>query len=309
MPRREKVSGSFDITYDPERSFGTRHENGTYTGIIGLLQRGEVDMAASPVFVRSDRFEVVRYGPVIYTSDCALIAVAGEPSVNAFGYLFVFDWQAWAVIIASVPLMSTALALVERRRPGSRNSFLLEAYDNTWDILSTFANKGHTANTESCAGRLLLSFWWLLVLVLTNEFAGHLMASIAIRSEPPRLRSVADVAYQTSIRPLIWKDTAFDTYVRKSPKPALRALTRLALRNRGFVSLDELYSEASLEQLYSGRAVLINDKTGSMHTLAKRCRLTGGRLYVAPELLFTTFSTIAYSKQLSAELQERIQEK
>ncbi|KAH6937267.1 hypothetical protein HPB50_026235 [Hyalomma asiaticum] len=303
------VPFSFDVTYDSERSFGTRHENGTYTGIVGLLQRGEVDLAASPVFLRSDRFDVVTYAPVIYTSHCALIAVAGEPSVNAFGYLFVFDWQAWAVIIASVPLMSAALALVERRRRGSRNSFALEAYDNVWDILSSFANKGHTANTESCAGRLLLSFWWLLVLVLTNEFAGHLMASIAIRSEPPRLHSVADVAYQTSIRPLIWKDTGFDAYVRTSPKPELRALTRLALRKRGFVTLSELYSDASLEQLYSGRAVLINDKDGSMYALAKRCRLTGGRLYVARELLFTTFSTIVYSKRLPSQLQERIQEK
>ncbi|KAL1419495.1 hypothetical protein MTO96_025404 [Rhipicephalus appendiculatus] len=208
------VPFSFDVTYDSERSFGIRLEDGNFTGIVGLLQRGEVDIAASPVFLRPDRFEVVGYGPVLYNSECTLIAVAGEPSVNAFGYLFVFDWQAWAVIIASVPLMATALALVERRRPGSGNSFVLEAYDNIWDILSSFAYKGHTTNTESYAGRLLLSFWWLLVLVLTNEFAGHLMASIAIKSEPPRLRSVEDVAYQTSIRPLIWKDTAFDTYIR-----------------------------------------------------------------------------------------------
>ncbi|KAH7954716.1 hypothetical protein HPB49_021207 [Dermacentor silvarum] len=269
------VPFSFDVTYDPKRSFGTRLGNGTYTGIIGLLQTG-----------------------------------------------------AWAIIIASVPLMSAALALIEKRRPRSGNTFALEAYDNIWDILSSFAYKGHTANTESYAGRLLLSFWWLIVLVLTNEFAGHLMASIAIKSEPPRFRSVADVAYQTSIRPLIWRDTAFDAYVRRimesnenlrisqiiflvqtSPRESLRSLTRLAQRKNGFVPLSELYSEASLEQLYSGRAVLINDRDGSMHILAKRCRVTGGRLYVAPEFLFTTFSTIAYSKQFPADLEERIQAK
>ncbi|KAH7954642.1 hypothetical protein HPB49_020478 [Dermacentor silvarum] len=208
-----------------------------------------------------------------------------------------------------VPLMSAGLAYVERRRPRNRDSFFREAYDNVWDILCSFAYKGHTAHTDSYAGRLLLSFWWLAVLVLTNEFAGHLMASIAIKSEPPRFRSVEDVAYQTSIRPLIWKDTAFDAYVRTSEKPSLRALTSLALRQDGFVPLSELYSQGSLEQLYSGRAVLINDRDGSMHMLAKHCRLTGGRLYVAPELLFTSFSTMAYSKRLPAELQKRIQAK
>ncbi|XP_075543837.1 glutamate receptor ionotropic, kainate glr-3-like [Dermacentor variabilis] len=88
------VPFSFDVTYDPQRSFGTRLENGSYTGIIGLLQKGEVDLAAASVFLQSDRAEVVTYAPVMYTSHCALIAVAGEPSVNAFGYLLVFDWQA-----------------------------------------------------------------------------------------------------------------------------------------------------------------------------------------------------------------------
>ncbi|XP_037567941.1 glutamate receptor ionotropic, kainate glr-3 [Dermacentor silvarum] len=303
------VPFSFHVTYDPQRSFGTRLDNGSYTGIIGLLQTGEVDLAASSVFLQSDRAEVVTYAPVMYTSHCALIAVAGKPSVNAFGYLLVFDWQAWVVIVAMVPLMSAGLAYVERRRPRNRDSFFREAYDNVWDILCSFAYKGHTAHTDSYAGRLLLSFWWLAVLVLTNEFAGHLMASIAIKSEPPRFRSVEDVAYQTSIRPLIWKDTAFDAYVRTSEKPSLRALTSLALRQDGFVPLSELYSQGSLEQLYSGRAVLINDRDGSMHMLAKHCRLTGGRLYVAPELLFTSFSTMAYSKRLPAELQKRIQAK
>ncbi|XP_049268874.1 uncharacterized protein LOC119383621 [Rhipicephalus sanguineus] len=169
--------------------------------------------------------------------------------------------------------------------------------------------KGHTTNTNSYAGRILLVFWWLAVFVLTNEFAGHLMASIAIKREPPRYRSVEDVAYQSSIRPLIWKDTAFDAYVRASPKDSLRALASLALRHDGFVPLSELYSEASLKQLYSGRAVLINDRDGSMYSLAKRCRVTGGRLYVAPEFLFTSFSTVAYSKKLPADLQKRIQTK
>ncbi|KAH7968411.1 hypothetical protein HPB52_008270 [Rhipicephalus sanguineus] len=157
----------FTVTYDPTRSFGTRLDNGTYTGIIGLLQKG-----------------------------------------------------AWTAIVASVPLMSALLAYAERRRRRNKENIFREAYDNTWDILASFAYKGHTTNTNSYAGRILLVFWWLAVFVLTNEFAGHLMASIAIKREPPRYRSVEDVAYQSSIRPLIWKDTAFDAYVRVCTKDA-----------------------------------------------------------------------------------------
>ncbi|KAH7954441.1 hypothetical protein HPB49_018459 [Dermacentor silvarum] len=40
-----------------------------------------------------------------------------------------------------------------------------------------------------------------------------------------------------------------------------------------------------------------------------QCRLTGGRLYVAPELLFTRFCTVAHSKRLDPELERRIHAK
>ncbi|KAH7964088.1 hypothetical protein HPB51_027674 [Rhipicephalus microplus] len=52
------------------------------------------DLAASPVLLRYDRTEVVTYAPILFTSHCVLIAVAGEPGVNAFSYLFVFHWEA-----------------------------------------------------------------------------------------------------------------------------------------------------------------------------------------------------------------------
>ncbi|KAL3245957.1 hypothetical protein MRX96_058046 [Rhipicephalus microplus] len=88
------VPFSYDIVYDQRLSFGVRLPNGTYTGIIGLIQSGTADLAAAPVLVRYDRTEVATYAPILFTSHCVLIAVAGEPGVNAFSYLFVFDWEA-----------------------------------------------------------------------------------------------------------------------------------------------------------------------------------------------------------------------
>ncbi|KAK8767736.1 hypothetical protein V5799_005484 [Amblyomma americanum] len=85
--------GSYEIMYDPRRTFGVRLANGSYNGIIGLLQTGAADLAAAPVIMRYDRAQVATYTPVLYTSQCALIAVAEEASVNAFSYFFVFDWE------------------------------------------------------------------------------------------------------------------------------------------------------------------------------------------------------------------------
>ncbi|XP_070390970.1 glutamate receptor ionotropic, delta-1-like [Dermacentor albipictus] len=300
------VPFSYDIVYDPRRSFGVRLTNGSYNGIIGLLHSGGADLAAAPVIVRYDRAEVVTYTPPMYSGHCALIAVAGEPSVNAFSYLFVFDWQVWAMLVACIPLVAAAVAFVEHRRLRTKGSFVWETYENTWDILRSFSYEGHTTKTKSHAGRLLFSIWWLTVLVLTNGFAGQLKASMAIKTEPPRFQSAIEIAYQTAIRPLMWKDTVFEVYVRTSTRPDLRALTSLVRRHGGFVPITDMYSEGAMKDLYSGRAVIISDRDVSMHMLAKQCRLTGGSLYVAPEELFTHFMTVAHSKRLPRALERRI---
>ncbi|XP_054930223.1 uncharacterized protein [Dermacentor andersoni] len=250
------VPFSYDVVYDHRLSFGVRLPNGSYTGIIGLLQSG-----------------------------------------------------VWAVLLATIPVVSAALAFVEKRRPRTKGSFIWEMYENAWDILRSFTYEGHTAQTKSHGGRLLYSLWWLTVLVLTNGFAGQLKASMAIKTEPTRFRSAGDVANQPAIRPLIWKHTVYETYVRTSERPSMQALTRQVHRHGGFVPIAELYSSAAMEQLYSGRAVIISDRIVTMNMLSKQCRLTGGRLYVAPELLFTRFFTVAHSKRLPPELERRIHAK
>ncbi|XP_049268871.1 uncharacterized protein LOC125757369 [Rhipicephalus sanguineus] len=182
-------------------------------------------------------------------------------------------------------------------------------YENAWDILRSFTYEGHTAKTMSHGGRLLCSIWWLTVLVLTNGFAGQLKASMAIKTEPPRFRSADEVAYQPDIRPMVWKHTVYETYIRTSERPSMQALTRQVHRHDGFVPIADMYSPTAMEQLYSGRAVIVSDHYVTMHMLAKQCRLTGGKLYVAPELLFTRFFTVAHTKRFPPQLERRIHAK
>ncbi|XP_075741728.1 glutamate receptor ionotropic, delta-1-like [Rhipicephalus microplus] len=207
------VPFSYNIVNNTKLSYGIRLPNGSFSGIVGLLQSGGADLAASPVILSYDRAQVVTYTPTMYTGQCALIAVAGEPFVNAFSYLFVFDWRVWAVLAVCIPLVAAAITFVEHRRARTKGSFLWETYENVWDILRSFSYEGHTTETKSHAGRLLFSIWWLTVLVLTNGFAGQLKASMAIMTEPPRFHSAIEIVYQTTIRPLMWKDTMFELHV------------------------------------------------------------------------------------------------
>lgn len=166
---------------------------------------------------------------------------------------------------------------------------------------------GHQALTRSSAGRLLLSAWWLATVVPANALAGQLKASLAIRAEPVRFRSVADVVRaRPQVRPVIWRGTVYENYVRISDSPLLRELALHARRHGGFVSIAEMSNRSTLEELYSVRAVIVNDRDSTMHMLSKHCKRSGSQLYVAPELLFTRFCSVAYSRRLPKTVVRRI---
>ncbi|XP_077486693.1 uncharacterized protein LOC144097983 [Amblyomma americanum] len=359
--------GDYDIVYDSRLSFGVRLANGSYNGIMGLLESGDVDLAAAPMLMREDRAQVSIYAPFMYTSECGLIAVAREPSINVFSYLFVFDWELLIVnstemeeiIINNIltrllqdkglsdisstdpvpghlpapyprkllflmhppnilppPLLVLSLGIqIKSALTDARVSFW--SCSREWGTSLTFSFSvpkfslkiWHSIETKTNAGRLLFSVWWLTVAVLMNGFAGQLKASMAIKSEPPRFRSVEDISSHPDIRPLIWRDTAFEAYVRVSSRPLLRALTRQVHQYGGPVFISEMFSEDAIEQLYARQADIVSDRDVTLHMLAKQCRLTGGRLYVAPDLLFTRLLSMTHAKNMLPELQRRIRRK
>ncbi|XP_077520018.1 glutamate receptor 1-like [Amblyomma americanum] len=276
---------------------------------MGLLQTGAADMAAAPVIMSEQRARVVGFAPVVYPTYFSLVAASKETTASAFGYLSGFRSEVWAFLLISLFLASLSLAAVELRRASNSDSVLREAYDNIWDLLRCLASEGHQASTRSSAGRLLLSSWWLATVVLANALAGQLKASLAIRPEPARFRSVADVVHaRPQVRPVIWRGTVYENYVRTSDSASLRQLALHAHRHSGFVSIAEMSNRSTLEQLYSGRAVIVNDRDSTMHMLSKHCGRApaGNSLYVAPELLFTRFCSVAYSRRVPKAVVRRI---
>ncbi|KAH7998782.1 hypothetical protein HPB51_026363 [Rhipicephalus microplus] len=129
------------------------------------------------------------------------------------------------------------------------------------------------------------------------------------RQSHQRFRSADEVVYRPAIRPMVWRHTVYETYIRTSERPSLRDLNRQVHRHDGFVPIADMYSPTAMEQLYSGRAVIVSDHYVTMHMLAKQCRLSGGKLYVAPEVLFSRFFTVAHSKRLPPGLERRIHAK
>lgn len=58
--------------------------------------------------------------------------------------------------------------------------------------------------------RIVIAFWWLMLIVLMNTFTGHMKASMTVQEELPRLDSVQDVVDHPDVTPVIIRGSTFE---------------------------------------------------------------------------------------------------
>ncbi|KAL1485908.1 hypothetical protein MTO96_031660, partial [Rhipicephalus appendiculatus] len=111
--------------------------NGTWTGMVGLVQRreefaklvslsneieyvAEVEMTIMPLIQTYRRYAVGEYSPAIIYVPFGILSASDVSTSNVFGYILTFDWKVWALLLSAIPILALLISLSEfvvHRRP------------------------------------------------------------------------------------------------------------------------------------------------------------------------------------------------
>ena len=93
--------------------WGALDENGTWNGVIGMLNAGQADIAAACLSITEARARVVTFGTVIAEGVVTLISAStSKPEANLWIYLEIFPNTVWYVICAMAIGMSTCFSII-----------------------------------------------------------------------------------------------------------------------------------------------------------------------------------------------------
>ncbi|EEC12966.1 glutamate receptor, putative [Ixodes scapularis] len=162
----------------------------------------ESDLALGPVTPTEQTFSVA--GPLPYYFDTEAGHAAGRLSshaTNVFGYIGGFDAQIWMTIASVLLCLSTLLALYSSLK-GLR-TFLDHFYDYLFEMLGNLLLEASPNPVSDPHVRIVVSFWWLMLLVLMNTFTGHMKASMTVDEELPRLDTLQSVLDRKDIVPRV----------------------------------------------------------------------------------------------------------
>ncbi|XP_046573976.1 glutamate receptor ionotropic, kainate glr-3-like [Haliotis rubra] len=267
---------NFSYTYvEPaDQSWGVRHPNGTWDGIIRMLIDGNADISPVPYALSYERSMDLTFSHPVDFRHSDIIYKKPVHGVKWGVLLLCFQWQIYAlgfavmvwVAIAFQTLKQASEWLFPQRDMKTDNLFV----SKTALILGVPLKQGSPVLPPADSHRVLFSFWWIFCILVTSVYSGNLIAYLAVAKDSVPFTGMGDVlesGYNLGV------DTGSfqESMIKNSSISLYKRLWQKILEHRPTNMTVSEHKTFNNNQLESGGYALITSAHNIEKYMAKRC--------------------------------------
>ncbi len=183
----------------PDGAYGSQISDGSWNGMIGLLQEKQVDMSAALLSLSLSRNEVISYlSPYLESKSTFLVhdktLKATSGSINVSGYISVFDDSAWVCFFCTLFLeLLVFVFFIKRASPASSTSGSIKT--SLFLTMNTFLKLSVSDELplRKVSHRTLLWVCSLFPIVVMAYYEGVLTSYMTIPDHATELKSISDI--------------------------------------------------------------------------------------------------------------------
>ncbi|XP_024214586.1 ionotropic receptor 75a isoform X2 [Halyomorpha halys] len=183
---------NFTLTFQILNDYGWKTNN-TFSGLMGLLQREEIDMGVIGIFMRPDRI-----GTVDFTGDTFEIkslVIYKQPALSAVSNIFVlpFTRMVWVCCVALSVLTGIFLMADVATSFGNRQTFeeSVTTSDVVTLIIGCICQQGTTLVPKTLSARIIIFLFSLCCLFFYTSYSANIVA--LLQSSSATFRSLSDL--------------------------------------------------------------------------------------------------------------------
>lgn len=163
-------------------TYGTVLENGTVTGIVGAVQRGEFDTHLPNLMPTSARQQVIDFSEGYYYADSILVTRASTVKADlGWSVVYAFHWRVWCLF--AFALISTAAFITftvhetvfntigKFKKPLRFTGYVLET-----SVRLALVNEHRKSFSKHRPTVILSLFWGYSIVVLASAYSGLLFS-------------------------------------------------------------------------------------------------------------------------------------
>ncbi|XP_071547657.1 glutamate receptor U1-like [Panulirus ornatus] len=266
---------TYTFVQSPDGKWGTKEADGSWSGMVGMVSRKEVDMGIGPFSLSLVRTQAVDYMRAFVDDSLKIIGGRGKPEVDPWGFLLPLGPLVWTSILTALLVVAGATSVFlycyPQKAPQS------DWYtDSVFQYIRILLQQEYSSNPhERWYERLLLGTWMLTTLVLTRSYSGNLMSMLAVRHISQPYQYLRDVLDDPSVT-MIWEaGTVYVQHLRDARNGTFREVMD-ARKNGRLMLVSGSECRRALETLVAdGRHVLFLEDTPGRSHRADIFSLTG----------------------------------
>ncbi|XP_059350104.1 uncharacterized protein LOC132087761 [Daphnia carinata] len=196
----EALSSHLNFTYEfiqtsPNEMWGEilgTDDNHTVTGLLGMLVRKEVDIAAGGLYISSPRVPYVDYTEIYNCEYEKFVVLAPRPYGKWTALFYSFTWQTWLATIVSAFVVIVMLRFVaacsSRYRESVNNDVFADFQYCCLYVIGNLSNvQVQPQNITSGSNRTFLIGWLFATLILTTGYRSGLISYMTFPFTPPTI--------------------------------------------------------------------------------------------------------------------------
>ena len=250
--------------------YGSLHENGTWSGMVGELAYGRADVAVTTLDMRSDRAAVVDFLDVHPVQSAIYkFYVRAEPeeipqlTLGIFSALFTpLHATVWWSLLAAVLALSVALRAsmgISRAQIKNRET----SRDMTWStcLLSCFmaiVGQGWASTPGSLSGRIVTLSCWMLGIIITTSYTANMISHLTVTSRLPPITNLKEFSEQPGWKLSVSPGHSSISDWKVSRDPYERELYRRTVTGQGFVPLNISTTKSTYKSIHGKVMVYVN---------------------------------------------------
>ncbi|XP_037803443.1 glutamate receptor ionotropic, kainate 2-like [Penaeus monodon] len=292
----------YEFVVAKDRVFGTQLPNGSWTGLMGLITRREVDMTAVVLSVDYLRDRAVDFSVPLYVDQQAVGYKRPVFEADMLGFVKPYTDELWFLLLTTVVLVFGCTFMIQhlqiRRtssgKPGDDTEMTeKETVKSMWAvslwILGALLAQSVPSECKGNSVRFIRGLWLLSALIIGSIYRSNLKAMLIL----PRLRLPFDSLeelVETDIPTYVYEDSMIhQAIMTAAPGTSLYKLRKQALVRRDVLTMVNEVSEGAYAVFFGKKAFesIIHHIYGTQGTCP---------LYMAKGTVFTTSLCLAFPK-------------
>ncbi|XP_066982154.1 probable glutamate receptor [Macrobrachium rosenbergii] len=196
----EKLNFRYELLQPPDRVWGVAGPNGSWTGMLGMLQREEVEMAVGPFAVSRARETVCDFAAPVYAENMAVLMVRPRLQNDLSGFLKPFTPVVWMMVFISMVLVAStfAFSILHEGVIFGHYHHRVISRSVLW-VLKTLTQEATEKLPKGDACRIIIVTWLMASFVFMSSYSGILTAMLTVPRVNIPIDSVEDLVAQKDL--------------------------------------------------------------------------------------------------------------